>query len=104
MRLSLELAGGTVEFTQVDDGPYPYLTSVGTLRIAARAGTLAGLGVGESPSVAVALDNTERQVAAIIGNPLRGIATITYDDGEPFFAGAVSNITFGRSIDLVVTA
>lgn len=101
MRLVLDIAGAPIEFTSLtDDGPYPYLISVGTLQIAARAGRLAGLGVGESPSLDVLLANNERQTAPLIGLPLRARATVYDDDGAVFFAGAVENILFGRTITL----
>jgi hypothetical protein len=100
VRAVFDLGGTTVEFTRKTDtdGPYPYLTRVGTLRVAARAGRQAGLGVGESPSLDISLDNNERQTAAILGNPLRAPVTVYEDDGDIFFAGAISRIQFGRVI------
>lgn len=103
MRAVFGLAGATVEFTpKTDAGPYPYLLAVGTLRVAARAGRLSGLGVGESPSLDIVLENNERQTAPTIGNPLRVPVTVTYDDGSPFFVGVVSKCRFGRTITLTL--
>lgn len=99
MRAVFELAGATVEFTpKTDSGPYNVLLAVGTLRVAARAGSISGLGVGESPNLDIVLDNNDRQTAQIIGNPLRIPVVITYDDATPFFAGVVSKVQFGRTI------
>ncbi len=104
MRAVLNLGGTLLEFTAKTDteGPYPYLISVGLLRVAARAGRVAGLGVGESPSLDVRLDNTERQTAPIIGNPLRAPVDVAFDNGDPFFSGVVSRVEFGRTITLTL--
>ena len=104
MRAEFNLGGTLVEFTQKTDeaGPYPFLLRVGVLRMAARAGRAAGLGVGESPSLDVELDNTERQAAPIIGNPLRSPVTVKFDDGSTFFSGVVSRAQYGRTITITL--
>ncbi len=102
MRATINLGGTEVEFTRKTDaeGPYPYLISVGTLRVAARAGRQAGFGVGESPSLDVLLDNGERQSAALVA--LRAPVTVYDDADEVFFAGVVSRIGYGRIIVLTL--
>ena len=69
MRLVLDLGGNEIEFTEPLSGSlFPYLLEVGELRIAARAGYISGLGVGESPSLAVTLDNASNRAAdAVLG-------------------------------------
>lgn len=99
MRAVFGLAGAPIEFTpKTDAGPYNVLLAVGTLRVAARAGSISGFGVGESPTLEVVLNNNEKQTTPIIGNPLRIPVSVTYDDGAPFFAGVVSKVQFGRTI------
>lgn len=104
MRATFNLAGIDVEFTaKTDDvGPYPFLLRCGTMRMAARAGQRSGLGVGESPSLDIELDNNERQSAPIIGNPLRAPVTVRFDDGSLFFSGVVSRVRYGRTITVTI--
>lgn len=104
MYVQLQIAGAVITFTpKTSEGtPYPYLLGVGALRVAARAGQRAGLGVGESPSLPFKLDNNERQSAPLVGNPLRSIATVFNDDGSVFFSGAISRVQFGRVIALTI--
>lgn len=105
MRLVLALNGGAIEITSPrTPGPYQWLLDVGTLRTAARAGDQTGIGVGESPSVVVSIDNTKRKAAAKIGRPLRERATVYDDDGAEFFAGTVSVVALGRVITLTLEA
>lgn len=105
MRLVLTLGGAQVEFTEpLSGGQFPYLLEVGVLRIQARAGYLSGLGVGESPSLSVTLDNSANRVADIIGAPLRARATVYDDDESVFWAGIVSGISYGRTLDITVEA
>lgn len=105
MRLVLDLGANDITFAEVGSGgAFPYLLEVGDLRIAARAGYLAGLGSGESPSLAVALDNTGNRAAEIIGQPLRAAATVYDDDGSVYWSGIVSEAAYGRTIDLTIDA
>ena len=102
MRLVLVLPPSEISFTPTnDDGPYPFLLEVGTLRVAARAGRESGIGVGESPSIDVQLDNAGNHVASIIGSPLRVRATV-YDGDTVFFTGIVANVRHGRTIQLTI--
>lgn len=104
MRLDLTLAGGVIPFSRVnEDGEYPYLIGAGTLRMAARGGRYAGLGVGESPSIEVRLQNNARQVMDVLGTPpLRAPATLYDDAGEVFFEGIVSKVVLGRVVILTL--
>ena len=105
MRLVVELGGGQVEFTEpLSGGAFPYLLEVGELRVAARAGYISGLGVGESPSLEVVLDNAGKRAADILGQPLRSLATVYDDDGSEYWSGVISAATYGRTIVSTVDA
>jgi|SRR6185369_6955300 len=103
MRLDLTLGGSVVSFTPLnDDGPYPFLHTVGAIRVAARAGSSSSFGSNESPSASVKLQNHRGRVAALIGNPLRALAQIYDDADELAFSGFVSTIGYGLMIDLTL--
>jgi hypothetical protein len=103
-RLVLFLDASEIPFTKVgESGPYAMLLSIGTLRLAARAGNVSGIGVTESTSVTVQLDNTGRRVSRIIGRPLRARAEI-YDGEDLFFVGTVSAIRYGQTVDITLEA
>jgi hypothetical protein len=105
MRLVVDLGGNEIEFTEpLSGGAFPYLLEVGTLRIAARAGYISGLGVGESPSLAVTLNNAGDRAADIIGAPLRSVATIYDDDGSVYWSGIVSAASYGRTLGITIDA
>ena len=105
MRLVVDLGGNEIEFTEpLSGGAFPYLLEVGTLRIAARAGYISGLGTVESPSLTVTLDNAANRAAGIIGQPLRAQATVYDDDGSTYWVGIVSAVSYGRTIALTVDA
>lgn len=105
MRLVLELVPGAIEFTRRgDSGPYPLLLSVGTLRLAARAGQVSGIGATESTSLTVSLDNAGRRAATLLGRPLRVAAEVFDDADELLFSGIVSAIEYGRTLDLTLEA
>jgi hypothetical protein len=103
-RIVLSLDPSDVAFTKVgDSGPFPLLLAIGTLRIAARAGHISGIGTTESTSVTVSLDNTAGRAAEILGRPLRVQARI-YDGPDLFFTGTVASIQYGQTIDLLIQA
>lgn len=105
MRLVVQLGGGQVEFTEpLSGGTFPYLIEVGDLLVAARAGYISGLGVGESPSLAVVLDNAANRAATIIGAPLRAAATVYDDTGAEYWSGIISAATYGRTVGLTIDA
>lgn len=105
MRLVVDLGGNEIEFTEpLSGGAFPYLLEVGSLSIAARAGYISGLGVGESPSLEVALDNSGNRVAGIVGQPLRAPLTVYDADDSVFWQGIVSSVRYGRTITLTVEA
>ena len=94
LRLVVYLKPSTITFTRpIDGGAYPLLNSVSTLRLAARAGQQSGLGVGESPSINVSLDNVDKRAATLLGNPLRARAELYNSDNSLFWAGFVSHLT-----------
>lgn len=95
--------GGTdLEF--VADGEYPWLVKVGTLLLAARAGHLEGVGVGESANMTFELDNIDRQAAALLGRPVRAPAAIYDDAGDVFFSGLVQSISYGAVLTGTIEA
>ena len=102
IRFVLTLGASVVEFTPLsDNGAYPFLVSVGNIRIGARAGATSGFGSTETPTGSVRLQNAARRVATLIGNPLRASAQI-YNEDELAFAGFVSAISYGLMIDLTL--
>jgi hypothetical protein len=102
--LVLRFEPNPIEFTLPEAlGPYPYVLEFSNLRLAARAGHLSGLGVGESPSMQVKLTNREGRVARMIGQPLRVLAEV-WEDGELYFAGLVQSAEYGRQIALNIEA
>jgi hypothetical protein len=104
MRLVLALEPSEVEFeAENSGGAYPYLLTVGTLRISARAGEPFGLASTESTSLQVTLDNRGRRAAAIIGRPLR-VAARVYDGADLFFSGVISALEYGRVLALEIEA
>jgi len=105
MRLVLALSPSAIEFTRRGgSGPYPLLLSVGTLRLAARAGQVSGIGATESTSLTVSLDNAGRRAATLLGRPLRVGAEVYDDADELLFAGIVSTVEYGRTLDLTLEA
>lgn len=104
-RLVLFLDPSQVPFTeQGTDTDNPLLISIQTVRIAARAGTVSGLGSTESPSAKVSLDNNGGITAEIVGYPLRVRAEL-YDHEDLFMVGTVSDFQFGVStLDLTISA
>lgn len=91
------------EFTERGSGgPYPWLVKVGTLLLAARAGHLEGVGVGEAANVVVELDNRGKQAAAVIGHRLRTSASLYGDDEELLLAGVVQAIEYGQPLKLTI--
>lgn len=104
MYVEIDIAGATFRLDplNVRDAAYPYLVGTGTLRMAARAGQSAGLGVGESPSFDVELRNDKRQAVSLIGTPLRSPLRVYDDAGDVFFEGIVSKVNLGRNVSLVI--
>lgn len=106
MRLVLELDPNALEFTEENSGgPYPYLLTVGSLRMSARAGVQTGITATESTSLTVTMNNRGGRVAAIVGRPLR-VAASVYDDANAFlFSGIVSTVEYkGGALTLEIDA
>lgn len=105
MKLVLYLDPSAIEIgEELSAAKMPYLSSVGVLRMQARAGYISGLGVGQTPSLTVTLDNCANAVADIIGQPLRKRADVLNDDGTPHWQGVVADISVGRTINLTIGA
>jgi hypothetical protein len=104
--LVIALGAAKLTFTSSTDavGAFPWLLSVGALRMAVNAGYQSGFGVGESPFINVTLDNNKRQLVRLINRPLRQRAEVFNDDGSQFFAGLISNIEYGRIISMEIAA
>lgn len=104
MQLILELSAGAVlTFSAPGSaGPYPWLTRTDPLQLAAHYGYTDTTSSGANPSITLDLDNRGRQAATLIGFPMRARATLLTDDGDPYFAGLVSAITFGLYVSLSV--
>lgn len=104
LRLVLYLGPAAIEFTELlDGGPFPYLETVGSLVMQARAGYLKGLGIGESPRLDVVLCNDGNRVADIIGQPLRARADV-FDGDAAYWQGVVSTASYGRKVGLSISA
>lgn len=101
MRLAVELGAASLEFGAIGSptAPRPWVRSVGTLRVAARAG---GTGATESSSLTVVLDNSAGQAARLLDVPLRRIATVYDDDGATFFRGTIQRVRVGQSLELTL--
>lgn len=105
MRLLLDLDGVEIEIVEPRaSGPYPWLVDVGDTLLAARAGHLEGVGVGESANVTVAIDNERKQAATLLGRPLRARAWLYDDDDELLLGGLVARCTVGRTMGLTLEA
>ena len=105
MRLVVTVGGADVEFVERGtDGEYPWLTGVGTLLLAARAGHLQGVGAAESANMTVQLDNLNRQAFDLLGYCPRAPAVVYDDDGAELFAGLVQQMAFGALLSLTLEA
>lgn len=104
-RLVLFLDPSQVSFTeQGTDADFPLLIDIDTVRIAARAGTVSGLGSTESPSAKASLDNQGGIAAEIVGYPLRVRAEL-YDHDDLFMVGTVSDFQYGaNTLSLTISA
>ncbi|MDP2786249.1 MAG: hypothetical protein Q8O38_16900 [Sulfurimicrobium sp.] len=104
---ALELDGCWLKFHRQGTTPsgasYPLLSEIGTLRSTARAAHLEGIGAGEAPNISVTLNNPKRRASDLIGLPLRRRARIE-DAGGVLFEGVVSNITYGNTLTLEISA
>ncbi len=102
MRLVLTIGASVFSFTPIgDNGPYPFLSAVGSITVAARAGATSGFGATDTPSASASLLNKRKRVALLIGNPLRAKAQL-YDGAALVFSGTVSAIDYGLNIDLTL--
>lgn len=105
MRLVLAIPPGSLEFTEPNTGgAYPLLASVGTLRVAARAGDAIGIAASASSNISVTLNNAGHKAALLIGAPLRVGATVFEDNGDVFFDGIVAVVEYGGTIVLEIDA
>lgn len=104
---AIELDGCWLKFCRYAANPvdlaYPLLAEICTLRSAARAAHLEGIGAGESPSVSVVLNNPKRRASDLIGLPLRRKARVEAG-GDVLFEGVVSAIAYGNTLTLEVSA
>jgi hypothetical protein len=105
MRLTIDLESAVLEFTDPrTDAAYPWLDAVGEVRIAARAGSPSGFGVGEAPNGSVTLNNARKQAERLLSAPLRRRATIYDNAGKLYFEGTITEAIAGRSLVLKIEA
>lgn len=99
----MNLGGTEIEIAERGtDSPYPWLTKAGNMLLAARAGHLQGIGVGESASMTVELDNSDKQASALLGYCLR--ARAWFYDGDDVFPGLIQQIEVGHPLILTLEA
>lgn len=105
--LALELDGCWLRFhrqgTTASGASWPLLAEIGTLRSTARAAHIEGIGASEAPSISVTLNNPKRRASDLIGFPLRRRARIE-DGGQVLFDGIVSDIGYGNTLTLEISA
>jgi hypothetical protein len=105
VRLVVTAGGSVIEFVEPrGDGPYNWLTGVGSININARAGHLSGIGLGETPSAVVEIDNAGRQAAKLIGWPIRATADLYDDDGNLLLSGLIAQAVYGPTLALTIEA
>lgn len=105
MRLVVDTSSGSLEFEgRRSSAAFPWIVSVGALRVAARAGDAGGFGEQESSSLEVVLDNAAKQAATELGDALRLHATVYDDDGAEYFAGTIESVEVGRLLTLTIAA
>lgn len=97
MRVVIALEPGQLEITPVAfGGAYDWLLSVGQVSLIAYVGEALSAQDRLAASVEVAILNSGRQAARILGQPLRKRVSIYDDAGALFFDGYVSDLTYGR--------
>jgi hypothetical protein len=101
MKLRLAIGAAEVEFTEAG-GPYPLIVAVGSLHMTARSGDPSDTASDETPSVVVSLNNDGNIAAGIVDVPLRALGAIDNDDGSEYFSGIVSQVDFGRTVDITL--
>lgn len=105
MRLTIDLGGSLAEVTERRNaGPYPWLVGTGPMLLAARAGHLDGIGVGETANVRVEIDNARGQASALIGYAPRAPATLYDDAGSVYLTGLAQEIEYGDPLVLTLEA
>src|SRR5436190_1520773 len=100
MRLRVYIGSAVVEIGAAGGADaFPWLTSVGTLRVAARVGEAAG---SETSQLAVEIQNEAKQAARVLGEPLRCLAEVFDDDDRLFFRGTGQRVDPGRGYVLTL--
>lgn len=89
---------------ELSGAAYPYLKAIGALRMQARAGYITGLGVGETPSLTLTLNNCGNRVADILRQPLRKRCDVVNADGSFYWQGIVSGLAYDRDVTVTVSA
>jgi len=105
MRLTVTVDGVDLVFVAPTvTGGYPWLGKVGGLHLAARAGHLEGVGVGEGANVAFELDNAIRQASDLLGYCPRAPAVIHDDNGVEWFSGLIQRVEYGAVLGGTIEA
>lgn len=95
MRLEVQLGAALLPFGAAGGTEaYPWITSVGALRVVARAGD--GW-AGETAQLALELDNTGGQASRLLRRSHRSLANVYRDDGSLYFRGTVQRVDPGRA-------
>jgi hypothetical protein len=106
-RLVLAYVDGT-EITlhprRVSCAAYPWLVKTGNLLLAARAGHLDGVSVGESANMDFEIDNEGKQASELLGYALRSRGTFYDDNEDRIIVGLVQQIQFGQPLVLTLEA
>lgn len=85
-----------------DGGTFPLLVEVSPLLVAAEAGHIEGLGVGESANCQIILDNSKGIASKLLDHPLRNRVEVFDDDGDVFFTGLVQRFDEGTTLALTL--
>lgn len=104
MRVVIWIADTAIEMTTRENGgPHPWLVGISDVLLAARAGHLSGVGVGETPNMTIDIDNEDRQAATLLGRCLRARVDVYYPT-DLLMTGIVQAIVYGRTLTLTVEA
>lgn len=103
-RMVVYMDPSPIAFTeQGTDEAYAWLMEISELRIAARAGSVSGIGATESNSVTAKIDNTKARASKLLGYPIKKRVDL-YDREELFFSGYITGFDANESFDVTIEA
>lgn len=105
-RLVIDLDGTRIAFHAPGTAcaPYPWLSKIGNLLLAARAGHLDSVGSDESANLSVELDNSDKQASDLLGYRPRAQCWLYDENNELFFSGLIAEIDYGYPLVLTIQA